>query len=72
MPVREGYAPLAAAGGLAVVLLAAGFVLGGWGWAVAALGLVLLGVVVWFFRGMPRGPGARRPPAGRAAEGEGV
>lgn len=50
MLAREGYALIATAGGLAVVLISVGFLLGGWWWTLAVLGIVLLGFVVWSFR----------------------
>ncbi len=52
MPVlaREGFSLIAAAAGLAVVLLAIGLLFGGWTWGLALIGAILLGFVVWFFR----------------------
>jgi hypothetical protein len=68
VPVRNGYALIATAGGLAVLLLAAGFLLGGWGWSLAVFGLVLLGFVVWFFRTPPRAPLGETDGDGRGRE----
>lgn len=50
MLAREGHVLTAAAGGLATLFIAAGFLWGGGGWAIAMLGTVLLGAVVWSFR----------------------
>jgi phosphatidylserine decarboxylase len=61
---REGYRLITGAAGLAVVLIGLGSVLGGWGWALALVGAVVLGFTLWFFRDPPR-----VPPAGAAAGG---
>lgn len=53
---REGYSLIAAAAGLALVFSAVGLLLGGWGWSFVALGVVLLALVVWFFRDPVRVP----------------
>lgn len=50
MLAREGYALIGSAAGLALVLTLAAIVLGGWVWALAVLGLIVFGFVVWFFR----------------------
>src|SRR5690606_13476984 len=56
---REGYALIAGAAVLGLVLAALGLALGGWGLLLVALGALLLGFTVWFFRD-PR----RTPPVG--------
>ena len=63
MLAPEGRSLIATAGGLAVLLLAAGFLLGGWGWSLAVFGLILLVFATWFFRA-PR----RTPPGGAPVE----
>lgn len=50
MLAREGYPLIAAAAGLAIVLISMGLLFGGWTWGLAFVGLILLGFVVWFFR----------------------
>ena len=47
---REGYSLIAAAAGLALVLISVGLLVGGWTWGLAGVGLLLLAFVVWFFR----------------------
>ena len=62
MFAREGYALIAAAVGLALLLSAAGFVLGGWTRLLAGVGLLALAFTVWFFRDPKRTP----PPGAEA------
>jgi phosphatidylserine decarboxylase len=47
---REGYALIAGAALVAVVLVALGLGLGGWATALAVLGVLLLAFTAWFFR----------------------
>jgi phosphatidylserine decarboxylase len=56
---REGYALIAGAAVLALLLVGAGLALGRWGLFLAAFGLLLFGFTLWFFRD-PR----RTAPAG--------
>lgn len=53
---REGYSTIAAAGGVAVLLLAVGLLFGGAAWVLGGVGLVLLAFVVWVFRDPLRTP----------------
>ena len=56
---REGRSLVIGAATAAVVLVAAGFLLGGWGWSLAVFGAVFLAGAVWFFHGRRRAPSGR-------------
>lgn len=56
MLAPEGYTLIAVAALVAAVLIALGLWVGGWAIALAVLGLVLFGFVVWFFRDPSRVP----------------
>ena len=56
MLAPEGYALIGGASLVALLLTVLGAFLGGFGWAFAVLGVLVLGFTVWFFRDPVRTP----------------